>query len=348
MAMKLLLYADLQATDGSETCYHDPSTRLQDWRVRRFFEVITEIYAAHGCGGLIDLGDTTDDRSAIPVPTIDTLMCGLSNFGGWNVKLIGNHEQYTRDARVHVGKLFEHHFTVVDEVQAVQSPDSDAVFVFASYPGNYSALAQKIADVAHPYRRQPLVLFGHFQVVGCRLNSGLSLDGLPKESLLPFTAGFLGHVHKPQEVAKNIHYVGSPFQQNFGESGEAKRVAIFDTETLHTEWVSLESYGFPVYKTVSAEEFVECVEDASEDRYKVVLSSQADTEALFAHPLCSRAESEYSYTTTNAEAVAPVKSWSFESVLVRWIDKNPPKDAGIELPADEMLAIGMEISQGSN
>jgi hypothetical protein len=345
--MKLLLYADLQATDGSEVCYHDPTVRLQDWRVRRFFEVIYDIYHAHGCGGLIDLGDTTDDRSAIPVPTIDALLGNLARFQGWNVKLIGNHEQYTRDARVHVGKLFASNFTVVDGVVAFDAPESDAVFVFASYPGNYADLVKELANVAQTYRKKPMVLFGHFQVIGCQMSSGLAFEGVPKESLLPFKLGFLGHVHKPQEVAKNIYYVGSPFQQNFGESGEAKRVAILDTASLHVEWVSLEDYGFPRYRTVSAQEFVECADEASEDRYHVVLSSQVDTETLFAHPLCNRADTEYSYTTTNSTTTAPVKAWSFESVLARYVGKNPPKDAGIELPEDEMVAIGMEIAKGA-
>jgi hypothetical protein len=125
-------------------------------------------------------------------------------------------------------------------------------------------------------------------------------------------------------------------------------VAIFDTVTLHTEWVSLDGYGFPIYRTVSAQEFIEEVQEDSEDRYKVVLASQADTEALFAHPLCNRAASEYSYTTTNSAASAPVQSWSFESVLQRWIEKNPPKQVGIDMADDEMLGIGMEISQGAN
>jgi DNA repair exonuclease SbcCD nuclease subunit len=346
--MKLLLYADLQATDGNEVCYHDPTIRLQDWRVRRFFEVLREIYDANHCEGLIDLGDTTDDRSAIPVPTIDALLTGLHNMGAWNVKLIGNHEQYTRDARVHVGKLFEHRFTVVEGVTAMQSPDSDAIFVFASFPGNYTALVDDLAKVAQDFKGRPLVLFGHFQVVGCKLNSGVALDGLPKESLLPFKLGFLGHVHKPQEVARNIYYVGSPFQQNFGESGEAKRVAILDTQSLHVEWITMEGLGFPVYRTVSASEFVECADETSEDRYHVVLSSQDDTETLFAHPLCNRAETEYSYTTNNSLQAAPVKSWSFESVLARYLAKNSPKGVGIDVPDDEMLAIGMEISQGAN
>jgi hypothetical protein len=346
--MKLLLYADLQATDGSEVCYHDPTVRLQDWRVRRFFDAIYDIYHLHGCGGLIDLGDTTDDRSAIPVPTIDALLRNLAKFTGWNVKLIGNHEQFTRDASVHVGKLFASHFTVVDGVTAFDSPDSDVVFICAAYPGNYSDLVKQLADICHVYRGKTKVLFGHFQVIGCKMSSGVALDGLPKESLAPFKLGFLGHVHKPQEVAKNIFYVGSPFQQNFGESGEAKRVAILDTETLHVEWVSLANHGFPRYLTVSAQEFVESVDAASEDRFHVVLSSQADTEALFAHPLCNRADTEYSYTTSTTQVAAPVKSWSFESVLARYVGKNPPKDAGIDIEDSEMIAIGMEISQGAN
>lgn len=346
--MKLLLYADLQATDGNEVCYNDPSTRLQDWRVRHFLEILREVYLRHECDGLIDLGDTTDDRSAIPVPTIDALISGLAPFDGWNVKLIGNHEQYTKDARIHVGRLFESRFTVVNEFEAFQSPDSDAVLVFASYPGSYPRLVEWLAQTAENYRGKRLILFGHFQVIGATLNSGLAYDGVPKEALLPFTLGFLGHIHKPQEVTRNIYYVGSPFQQNFGESGEEKRLAILDTQTMHVEWVSLEGFGFPKYRTVSAQEFVECATEVSEDRYHVVLSSQADTEALFAHPLCTRAETEYSYTTTNALQSAPVTSWSFEAVLQRWLAKSPPKDAGIDLPEDEMLSIGMEIAQGAN
>lgn len=346
--MKLLLYADLQATDGSEVRFLDPSERLQDWRVRRFFEVLREIYVQHGCGGLIDLGDTTDDRSAIPVPTIDALIASLDEYDGWNIKLIGNHEQYTKDARVHVGRLFQHRFTIVDGVEVFQSPDSDAVFVFAAYPGDYAALARQLEDISVKYRGQKLVLFGHFQVIGCTLNSGVAHDGIPKDVLASFRIGFLGHVHKPQAVTSKIHYVGSPFQQNFGESGEAKRVAIFDTETLEVEWVSLEGYGFPVYRTVTAQDFVNLVDEKSEDRFHVVLTSQADTEMLYAHPLCSRVETEYSYTTAESVESKPIESWSFEAVLKRWTEKNPPESAGITVDAQDLVEIGMEIAHGAN
>jgi hypothetical protein len=345
--MKLLLYADLQATDGSEVCYHDPTVRLQDWRVQRFFEVIRQVYDEHECEGLIDLGDTTDDRSAIPVPTINTLITNLANFTGWNVKLIGNHEQYTRDASVNIGKLFEHRFTIMNGVSSMIGPDSDALFVFASYPGSYTTLVEQLAKIVQQFKGKKLVLFGHFQVLGCQLNSGLAYDGVPKQLLAHFTAGFLGHVHKPQTVAPNVHYVGSPFQQNFGESGEAKRVAIFDTVKLTVKWVSLADYGFPIYRTVTAQEFVDAVDEQSEDRFHVVLGSQADTELFFSHPLCNRAETEYSYTSANVHTAEIPQSWTFESVLSRWMSKNPPKDTGIDISDPEMLDIGVQIANGN-
>lgn len=347
--MKLLMYADLQATDGSEVCFRDPSVRLQDWRVRRFFEVIRKIYDEHKCAGLIDLGDTTDDRSSIPVPTIDALMANLEAYAGhWNIKLIGNHEQYTKDARIHVGKLFARHFTVIEGVEAIDSPDENAIFIFASYPGDYAALEKALLSMFVTYRGKKLVLFGHFQVIGCHLNSGVSREGIPKELVERFEACFLGHVHKPQAVSQDVYYVGSPFQQNFGESYELKRVGIFDTETLAVQWVPLTDYGFPVYRTVTAKEFVKLVKEDSEDRFHVVLKSPEDTEIFFSHPLCNRAETEYSYTTTNDTSAEAIKSWSFEAVLKRWMAKNPPKDAGIEVPEAELLEIGTQIAHGES
>lgn len=346
--MKLLLYADLQATDGSEVCFGDPSVRLQDWRVRHFFKVLREIYDEHACDGLIDLGDTTDDRSSIPVPTIDTLIENLAAYeSGWNMKLIGNHEQYTRDARVHVGRLFEHRFVVVEGVSTFKSPDSDAIFVFASFPGSYAKLTEELMAIAHKFRGKKLVLFGHFQVIGCSLNSGLAHDGVPKEVIEQFKIGFLGHVHKPQTVTPGVYYVGSPFQQNFGESYESKRVGIFDTQTLEVKWVPMTERGFPVYRTITAREFPMLVKEDSEDRFHVVLKSQEDTELFFSHPLCSRASTEYSYTTANSQPTEAPKSWSFESVLSRYMTKNPPADLGITISDPEMLEIGTQIANGN-
>jgi hypothetical protein len=341
--MRLLLYADLQATDGNEVCFHDPTVRLQDWRVQKFWETILVVYQEHNCDGCIDLGDTTDDRSSIPITTIDNVLTYLDQFPvGWNKKLIGNHEQYTRNTERHVGKLFNRTFEVIP-ANKVFKQGRDA-FVFCSYPADHAKLAEWVEVTTKRLRSEGmkrLALFGHFQVVGAQMNSGLALSGFPKELLKSFDAAFLGHVHKPQAIGLQHYYVGSPFQQNFGEANEKKRVGVFDTDKWEIEWIPM--LGFPEYRTVGAREFIELAKEGDEDRYEVVLRSQADTELLFNHPLCTRAETRYEYVekpSTGSEA----KSWTFEDVIRRYVSLNPPENVGIELPLEEVLEIGRDIA----
>jgi len=64
---------------------------------------------------------------------------------------------------------------------------------------------------------------------------------------------FSGHFHKFQEN-KNIVYVGSPFQQNFGETGEEKGFVVLETDDL--SW-TFEKYKFaPVYKKENIEDLL--------------------------------------------------------------------------------------------
>jgi len=57
----------------------------------------------------------------------------------------------------------------------------------------------------------------------------------------------LGHYHKPQEVTKNILYVGSPYIVRFDEIDDDKRFILFDTDTLTYESIPTD---YPKYKKV--------------------------------------------------------------------------------------------------
>lgn len=345
--MRLLAYADLQATDGSERCFRGADTSLQQYRVSLFFEKLYTIYEENSCEGLIDLGDTTDDRSAIPVPVIDTVLAGLDRFpeNGLNYKIIGNHEQFLRDTSIDVSRLFSRHFTVVN--RDVVAFGSTRV-VFASYPANHDELTQWLAkQAAGP---SPKLLFGHFQVVGARMNSGLAIMGIPREVLDRFRLSLLGHVHLPQTIGSRIHYVGSPFQQNWGEAGQAKRVAIVDTEALTVEWVPLE--GFPVYRQADFATFTTQYSADSEDRWRVVLHSQDEAERFYAMPEAAYCEPIHAYgagtgKTGESDALVP-EVHDTAQVLRSWMDARSPQEAGLDgIPADDLLAVGKQLVEGS-
>ena len=346
--MRALCYADLQATDGHERCFNDPSQSLQVSRVALFYNLLLDLFKKYHCDCLWDLGDTMDDRSAIPVPAIDTVCRALNQFPAnqWNLKLIGNHEQHLRNTQVHVGEMFAPYFSVV--------PGNEA-FVFqntrilcCSYPADLSDTSKWLAVQRQKATQagQQTVLLGHFSVTGCMTGDGRLMTGVPKESLSWVDLGLLGHIHKPQSIAKRVHYVGSPFQQNWGETGEAKRVAIVDIPEGTVQWVSVT--GFPSYCTVSLDEFKELCTLESEDRFKVILKSQAEAATFYAHPLAHRAEPIYEFIEEVEEASNEASSgqhpkWSFDAVIQRYVERHTPDSFGIPASVDEMVDYGREI-----
>jgi DNA repair exonuclease SbcCD nuclease subunit len=349
--MKALVYGDLQATEGSERCFHNRSISLQQWRVRKFYADLHRIFVEHRCDCLWDLGDTTDDRCSIPIPTIDVVLEGLARFPThpWNLKLIGNHEQFLRSTSVHVGKLFQGRFQVVEEPKVIRAAEG-TVYVLCPFPYEDDQLAAWIEAVLEDYPDDEKVLLGHFQVIGCKLNSGESKEGVPKALLKDFKLGLLGHVHKPQSLFKNVHYVGSPFQQDKGESGEAKRVGVVDMNTLEVTWV--EMTGFPRYQTYTLVQFNELADAQSEDRVQVVLRSQAEAEQFYAHPLSSRADPVYQYNV-QAEAVehrSAVESWTRtrKGVILKYFELCPPNERGISLPTDELASLAEHLADAED
>ena len=346
--MRLLVFSDLQASDGSERCFGDPTIPLQRHRITLFYKLLKEAFYAHQCDGLVDLGDHTDDRTSIPIPTVNAVCEGLSPFVGvknksW--KIIGNHEQWVKSGDLHVGRMFDHYFQVIPDVQTVVMGRTSVIF--ASYPSTDARLSETLQEVIGKARRtsDKVVLFGHFQVSGCSMAAGISLNGISKSVFQGVDLALLGHVHKPQEIIRNVFYVGSPFQQNYGESNENKRIAVVDTDTAKVEWIPLQE--FPAYKVVSLSDFEHLSGTGNpEDRYRVTLRSHEEAERFYVNPACSRADPVYCYEEVEAvgEFSAP-HEWSLESAVERYLEKVPPKSKGIHLPVEEMILFGRDIAQ---
>lgn len=340
--MKLLSYADLQATDGDELCFTRPNVTLQHYRTEKFFDDMARVYTEHGCSGIVDLGDTTDDRSSIPIPTVEYLGTGMSKLpDGERWKLTGNHEQYLRDTSVNNRRLFDHWFNVVDG-RMIQMVEDTCLF-FASYPADYNDLTHWLIAEARRVRG-PKILFGHFEVQGAFYQNATAMSGVPQEVLAPFNLVILGHIHLPQSLTKRIHYVGSPFQQDWGEAGQQKRVAVVNTKSMTVEWVPMT--GYPEYRKVTLAEFEKLATEKSEHRYRVVLNSHAESEQFFRHPHFNRAVAQYNYDETPPDQVVENPDWSFEGICRRYLKTVPPKKVGIEISEDEMMEVTHHILQG--
>lgn len=352
--MKFLAYSDLQAKEGHERLFSSPDIPLQRWRVSTFYQRMLDIYRQEDCDGVWDLGDTFDDRNAIPIPTIDAVVKGISEFPDsvWNIKLVGNHEQWTRRGDIHVGRLFSSKFNVVDGNKVFDEFDDDLDLICCAFPESDTETARWLeAEINRSKSRgRRVILLAHFQVLGCQMSSGVSLEGIPKKMIQRADMGLFGHVHSAQELCPNIFYLGSPFQQDFGEANEEKRVAIIDTDAFTIKWIRVD--GFPQYRTVSLADFEKNVDESSEDRLKVVLKNPAEAERFYAHHLSHRVvEPIYDYQAgveqdSTLDAFRE-QHWTLDSVLMRYMARTGPGARNIQLSAEEMFEYGKQIAEAT-
>jgi hypothetical protein len=340
--MRALCYSDLQATSGHEQCYHDPAKPLQQWRVEKFFERLHKIFVDYQCDCLWDLGDTTDDRNAVPLPVIDTVIAGISLFPktDWNIKLIGNHEQFVKNTRVNIGKLFKGHFEIVEDCEVFETEALQ--IICCSYPENDKNVAAWINE--QRTNSMLSLLLGHFQVAGAQQSGGTALTGVDKHCVEWVDLGLLGHIHKPQRVCANVHYVGSPFQQHWGEKGEEKRVAVVDTSNLEVLWVPMKD--FPAYREISFEEFAKMGGNHGEDRFKVLLRSPEESAQFYRHKHAHQAVPVYEYTPQEEAKKTSAVSWERDEVFRRYLERNPPGERNIPVSTQDMIDFGLEIANG--
>jgi hypothetical protein len=349
--VRALVYADVQAREGAERLFADPTVPLQRWRVIQFYALLKDIFAAYRCDALWDLGDTTDDRNNLALPTCAVVGAGLRPFRKTrvrNLKLIGNHEQWLRAAEFNAGPIFEHAFAHVIDVPAVVD------VVGCDRPVTCLPFTESFEELNASAAEGEGILLAHCDLLGARLGGGVRLDGADPGQLGRYDVALCGHVHARQEVAPGVWYVGSPFQQNYGEAHDRKYVGIYDTTARTLEWVELTD-KFPRYRVVTLAQFIDQVRPENEDRFQVTLRTPTEAATYYAHPLAGRAQPNYAYEVAapssgseGADAVGADNPWTggdVKSTLRAYAHARPPVDVGVELT--DIIDYGVRLASGS-
>ena len=349
--MKVLVYTDLQATEGADLCRTHPGVPLQRYRTARFFIEVEKLARQHKVDAIWDLGDTLDNRSEIPVPTIQVTEAGLRWLmqGKPNTlcyKLIGNHEQQQKALDMHTGALFNPFFHVVPRCAVFDwsKIEKDGPWIIAvAFPYDLEETAQWIRAEIKRGRMEDrnIIILAHIPLIGAKMNSGLATTGLDSACLEGADLALMGHIHRHQEVRPNYYYLGSPFQQDFGEAGDPKYVAILDTQTLALELVKLD--GFPQYRVGEASALPDNL-DMGEDRWKVFVRNREQAQQIYSRPWAADI-SEISYLYDEAEARDPETSVMVDdpSALIGEYLKAHPNPT---LNSEELLRVGMRMLKG--
>lgn len=112
------------------------------------------------------------------------------------------------------------------------------------YQQIYQLALNKRQEYAQPI---PIIATGHLTTVGASTTDSVrdiyigTLDAFPAQAFPPADYIALGHIHRPQIVAKSEHirYSGSPIALSFDEAGQEKSVVLVEFHQANLESITL-------------------------------------------------------------------------------------------------------------
>ncbi len=186
----------------------------------------------HDVTDIIILGDVIDNRNEVSVTTLHTVYKFFKILEDFNIIIdVGNHDcYYSKRSDVHsLGTLNDWpNIEIVDKAVTVNMFNKTMTFC----PWNAPLDTLPKSDI----------LFGHFEINTFKMNGGhVCGNGVDSQSILEKAPLVLtGHFHRTEERSyKNgrIIYVGSPYEQSWGEYGDPKGIYLLDLHDNALEFI---------------------------------------------------------------------------------------------------------------
>jgi DNA repair exonuclease SbcCD nuclease subunit len=280
--MKILFFSDLHAhnfTQFATTLPGGRNSRLQ--ATLNVVEEITGFCNEKDVDVVFFLGDVFHARTKIDSDVYSATWHAfrkLSEVVDELFILVGNHDQYSKDGRLHSLEPFKAFAKVIDRpvIERVITTN-DEEFTFAAHPfttdidrwKRFTKIIPKV-DFFLFHQGVSEAVVGAFDI---SIKAEVGLEDFPREKG-DYCLG--GHYHKSQWLTegpkkKGVAFIGSPLQHNFGERNDGlKGWWLFDdklSNSLSGRWGHIGSYStnapkFRLYE--SAEAFEEDAKHATE------------------------------------------------------------------------------------
>ena len=228
--MLLALTSDWQLSEQARYSRRTPegiTTRLSD-QVRCIEWTAVEA-RKRGATAMAVLGDVFDQRNAITTSVLDQAGRAFAfisaQFSGRLCVLVGNHDAPLRAPTLTSLRVLGGYAKIIDKPVVV---DGCAFVPWADDPDEFRGMIGKVV------KRAP-ILCSHVLMQGIVPNG----HGLPLEALRPkaWKGVFLGDVHEPVQLARNVQYLGAPMQHHYGDAGGKRGFWLVDTKTAHATFV---------------------------------------------------------------------------------------------------------------
>jgi len=181
-------------------------------------------------GFLGDFFDTVYRRGTIPVDMLNTLLTFFDK--EWSIPMImipGNHDYIDASEHEHALEPFRH---ASKNIHVLDDPCVLGNVLWVPWKRDNDQLRATFKKFEGQYE----CIFGHFDIVGAKVNNNTASDRGLKKDDFP-TIAISGHYHKPQKYG-NVTYIGSPYQTSMSEAQQDKRfISYTSAEIFKSVWV---------------------------------------------------------------------------------------------------------------
>lgn len=188
---------------------------------------------------VIQLGDVFDRRKFVNFQTLSNSKKYFfdplnKDFTTW--MLVGNHDIYYKNTNEvnSLDLLLEgyNNITVVNKPTEVQFDGTDILLLPWISPDNNNEVLDKVRSTSAQ------IVCGHLELTGFEMYRGQLMDhGMDPSIFSKFDIVLSGHYHH-RSNARNITYVGTPYEMTWADFNDQKGFHIFDTDTRELEFIS--------------------------------------------------------------------------------------------------------------
>lgn len=342
--MKIPILSDVHVHAWREFSVTDPDgvpSRLKHTLAP--FDLLKKLHDEHDVSFVT--GDVFHKRNVIHTQAFNRAFDKVRAFGSKYLHLIpGNHDQTTKDGKLHSLEPMSSVASVLDEPTLTQI--GDTTFFFLPFIDDAEEIKTILKTTKRPKHAKRFILLGHLGVNGAA-SGPYEYKPLEQVSVTDFPSDFdavlLGHYHTQQVLQKPgknkplIMYVGAPIQHSREDEGDQRGVLLFDTDDLSYEKVPVP--GVPSFVTVKASDpswkgikgnFVTVELDADLAQKQVALldgnAAGWVTRKVLAAP-------------SSAPRTSVTPTMSHEQILKEYLQVNP----GGDIDEDELLAEGLKL-----
>lgn len=253
--------------------WHKIALDFAKWASKKYLEL--------GINDIIILGDVFHNRSEISVSTLDTAKKFFDYFKDFNLYIsVGNHDSfYKNTSKINSISIFDgwKNINIIDD-KPLQLDIFNKKAVLVPWGTSMEDIPQ--ADI----------ILGHFEISSFYMNSykicehGNSSKDFFKKAKTVVSGHFHKKDHRTYENGE-IVYLGSPYQQNFGDTMDTRGIYVYDVENNKFDFIenniSPKHYKFSIKKILSEEIKVSFLkENVKNNHISLVVDIQLDEEKL--------------------------------------------------------------------